>query len=139
MSLVDGVGRAGAAPKAMKTRRVPAGGFSFDPAIAAEEPEVASFTPAASIGAVGLVGMLAVQEGASRSRGEREARRHGEALLSALVGLQRTLLNDRIEPGSLERLASLADSVPWTSDPELQAALQGAALRARVELARRGH
>ncbi len=82
--------------------------------------------------------MLAVQEADDRSRCDREAYRHGSALLAALGRLQRDLLRDGADPPSLAQLSMLVETLPRASDPGLRAAVAAVALRASVELARRG-
>jgi len=92
----------------------------------------------AEVAGVALDGVLALQEADDRARCDRAAYLHSDALLAALGELQRELLREGANPPNLERLASLVRSLPRASDPGLRAAAQAVALRASVELARRG-
>jgi hypothetical protein len=92
--------------------------------------------PAEAMAAVGLDGMLAVQEAADAEERDRRARRHGRLLLAELAALQRELLSGG--DASLQHLAELAEAVPVAADPALAAVMRGIVLRARVEIARRG-
>jgi hypothetical protein len=69
---------------------------------------------------------------------EREARRHGRAVLDMLTALQRSLLAGPPDPATLRQLAALAAEIPPAADPELRACLAQVRLRARVELVRYG-
>jgi hypothetical protein len=78
----------------------------------------------------------AMQAGAA---GDREARRHGQALLAELAELQHALLGEEgEETGVLSRLSALLDDCPAATDPALAATLAAVVLRVRIELARRG-
>ena len=94
--------------------------------------------PAAASPAVALDGMLALQQAEGETVRDREARRHGQGLLDALARLQRSLLAEGSADAELAALATLLDTMPAASAPALAAALGAVALRARVELARRG-
>ncbi len=94
--------------------------------------------PAATSAAIPLDGMLALQEQEADAVRDRQARNHGQSLLQALAALQHILLFGRDAGAALERLASLAEAPPAAADPALAAIVQAIALRARVELARRG-
>jgi hypothetical protein len=110
-----------------------AGGFRVAAGSARAAP------PGLAAEGVVAAGLLALQEWPEdRPRRERDqaARRHGEALLAALAGVQRDMLADRVP--DLERLAILADTVPEAADSGLRAAMGAVALRARIELARWG-
>jgi hypothetical protein len=85
---------------------------------------------------VALPGMLALQEAEAEASRDREARRHGQAVLEELAGLQRALLAGPADPALLNRLTALTKAPPEAADPLLRAALQAVALRAKVELAR---
>lgn len=86
---------------------------------------------------VGMTLMLGLQESVTADAGDREARRHGQDLLAALVDLQRGLLSG--EGGSgLHRLALLADLTTHVTDPALKRVIGSIKLRARLELARAG-
>ncbi len=66
---------------------------------------------------------------------DREAAAQGGAMLDALAGLQRALLEgDNVAAGAT--LATLARSLPSAADPALNAVLQSVAVRAAVERAR---
>ena len=83
--------------------------------------------------------MLTLQETATETVGDRDARRHGHAMLEVLAALQRAMLlqadgTDR----ALGQLAALAEAVPEASTPQLGAIVASIKLRARIELARRG-
>ncbi len=111
-------------------------------------------TPSAAAAAAGfapgaLASLLAMQEAgpsaATTVAGgvrDREARRHGRAVLDALLAWQRGLLRGEPEVGALRQLASIAGEAEaeaaGASDPGLRAVLAEIMLRARVELARYG-
>lgn len=109
-------GRAGASP-----RRGP--GFHL--------PGAAEPAPAAVAGTAALAFV------AERTPEERDdaARRRGHALLEEMEGLRRDLLRGRMDSSRLSRLSLLAEGEAG-HDPALRDALEGIALRARVELAR---
>ncbi|HSU04456.1 MAG TPA: flagellar assembly protein FliX [Acetobacteraceae bacterium] len=106
-------------------------------------PESASGGAApAGVGGVSaamLPGMLALQEAGDESVQDRAARRRGHDLLKAMAVLQRALLAEANDPEPLARLAELVADVPQAADPRLAAAVTEVVLRARVELAKRGH
>jgi hypothetical protein len=72
-----------------------------------------------------------------RSRRRRATGRRGQDILKSLAELQRGLLGGEAG-GTLTRLASLLANLPRAADPRLDAVLGAVALRARIELARRG-
>ena len=109
-----------------------AGGF----AVAEPGPGVAG--PAATTATAALDGLLQLQEFDDTATRDRQARRHGHALLQELAELQRSLLGDGPLEGVLDRLNSLVETLPLAADPGLAATISAIALRARVELARRG-
>ncbi|HYI84592.1 MAG TPA: flagellar assembly protein FliX [Acetobacteraceae bacterium] len=130
---VAGVGRGGAVSPRGKTRSA-ASGFSLDglgSGSAAAETAAASATAA-----VGL-SLLAVQENGGRTGRDAAARRRAASILDELQGLQAELLGGRTDPARLARLAALQDGEEGT-DPALREAVRAIALRARIELARRG-
>ena len=98
---------------------------------------------------VALDGLLAVQEqsAATGTPGEvadREARRHGAAVLCELAVLQRDLLRPNADDGAgheattaLQRLATLQAEAPDAHDPAIRGLLAAVTLRARIELTRR--
>ncbi len=127
--VVGGVSRAG--PGATSVRRS-AGSRPFR-----AEPEKAGKSDAAvGTHAVAMTSLLALQEAESGSQRDREAQRHGEAMLDELGGLQRALLGDG-EAGTKE-LARLAGQTLTAADPGLAGVVRAIQLRAGIELARRG-
>ncbi len=93
--------------------------------------------PAAAASAASLDGMLLLQQVEDGPTRDRQARKHGRAMLEGLAALQHELLDGDVDPGTLERLAALADHCPEAADPALKATLASVSLRVRVELARR--
>lgn len=86
--------------------------------------------------------MLALQELADASGPDpmvrdRQARRHGRAMLDALRDMQLAMLAGDCADAAA-RLAALAGQGVDAADPALQAILSALAVRAQVELARRG-
>ena len=90
----------------------------------------------APVNGAGLSGLLALQEADADAVRDREARRHGQDLLSELAALQRELLDGPPGAARLQALAGLADAVPEAADPRLRDVVASIALRARIELAR---
>jgi hypothetical protein len=127
--IIDGVRRP--SPPPTGPLRSALRGFSV--AMPTERPP--SVAPTAS--ALPLDGMLALQEQEADAIRDREAHRHGRALLQALSTLQQAVLSGCGEEASLHHLAALAEGLPAAANPGLAAAIQALALRARVELARR--
>ena len=83
--------------------------------------------------------MLSLQETATETVGDRDARRHGNAMLEVLAALQRAMLLEADASGrALGQLAALAEAVPEASTPQLGAIVASIKLRAQIELARRG-
>ena len=133
MTWVDGIGPM--VPAARTSPRPSARGAGFTvPSGRAEAP--AGSAAAAEAAEVTLGGMLALQEAESGEVQDREARRHGQDMLAELLTLQRALLEGRLDPATLQRLADLAGNVPQAADPALRQAVGEVALRARIELAR---
>ena len=121
-----------AVPSAGSRRVAASGGFSVAPS------ETASLAGPAAAAAVGsLDGMLLLQQVEDGPTRDRQARRHGRAMLDGLAALQRALLDGELDPAMLERLAALAEHCPEASDPALRATLAAVSLRVQVELARR--
>jgi hypothetical protein len=89
------------------------------------------------VSAATAIGLLTVQELAPA--GERDARafRRGEDMLRELKALQLELLEGRADPARLQELARLTEGEK-PADPGLAEAVEAIALRARLELARRG-
>ena len=93
--------------------------------------------PSATTAAAPLDGMLLLQQVEDGPTRDRQARRHGRAMLDGLAELQCALLDGTLDPRTVERLAALAQHCPEASEPGLRAALAGISLRVQVELARR--
>jgi hypothetical protein len=114
-------------------RRV-AGGSGF----AVSTPGTSGATGPAATSATSMDGMLMLQQqvedGATR---DRQARKHGKAMLEGLAALQRELLDGDVDPGTLERLGALTEHCPEAADPGLRATLGAVSLRVQVEIARR--
>ena len=142
MTTINGIVWSGTAPSARRIRG--AGGF----VLAADLPSTAdapgTTQNATPVFAAFMEGLLGLQEQAPNAPAvrDREARRHGQALLSALAEMQLSLVGSRGSPASLarvgERLSALADGVPVAADPRLREVVAAITLRARVELARCG-
>ncbi len=133
-------------PKAapLRARRL-AGGFTVGepeapgleaPGLKTPESDPAAAGPA--LAAVHLAALEAAQPGhseASTGQVDREAGRHGRAMLGALAGLQLAGLDgDTI--AARRTLADLARALPAGASPGLDSILQAIAQRAAVELAR---
>ncbi|HYZ61637.1 MAG TPA: flagellar assembly protein FliX, partial [Acetobacteraceae bacterium] len=84
---------------------------------------------------VSVLSLLALQEAESGAVQDREARRHGTAVLDELSELQRDLLGEGAP--KLDRLAALAARPVAAADPALAGVLRAIQLRAGIELARR--
>jgi Class II flagellar assembly regulator len=133
-----GIGTVGASRAAPgKAGRAGRSGFSLGQ-VGAGQGQAASETAAStSLAGVGL-GLLAVQSGYDEGERDAAARRRAESLLEDLAGLQAELLGGAPDPERLARLASLAASGEAGADPGLRELVEAIALRAQVELARRG-
>jgi hypothetical protein len=107
------------------------GGFRLPASAAAANAGVVSSM--AELG--GMLGLQEQEDGAARDRG---ARRHGQASLRELAALQRSLLAGPGDPEALQRLTALGRATPEFSDPGLSSVVKAIALRAAIELARRG-
>lgn len=102
-------------------------------------PDSGDAVPSGSIApsaAVGLQGLLGLQEAESGAVQDRAARRHAESLLDALGLLQRGLLGGGTASVALDRLATMAQAGPAACDPRLAAVLHAVTLRAAIEAAR---
>ena len=151
----DGIGRSGGA--VASRRRASASGFTLPPEAG---PAIGAATDVQDAGASGdsapvfaafMEGLLGLQERGAMDASstpavrDREARRHGQALLSALAELQLALIGGGGGSGTprdglkslSERLSVLASTLPAAADPGLQAVVRAIGLRARIELARR--
>ena len=104
--------------------RLPGGGT----AEAAESSALAGAAP---------VGLMALQEADDPAGRDRRGHARAQELLEELAALQTEMLRGGADPDRLARLAQLAEGES-PADPVLADALAGIALRARVELARRG-
>lgn len=135
MAAIEGIGspRAGRLPS--RIRAAGADRFTVGSAPASAAQPRAAEAAQASVPAC----MLILQEIGAETPQDRAAGRHGRALLSALARLQRQLLGAPDDGAALHELAELAASVPSATDPAVAAVLRAVVLRARVELARRGH
>ncbi|HEY2618250.1 MAG TPA: flagellar assembly protein FliX [Acetobacteraceae bacterium] len=108
-------------------------GFSVPPEPAGTGEAMAAAAPqATSLGC-----MLTLQELGGETVEDREARRHGHDMLTALSTLQRLLLMGDDDVTALQHLAALAAVVPRATDRRLAAMVAAIVVRARVELARR--
>ncbi len=85
-----------------------------------------------------LDALLTLQQVDEPAERDGAARRQGHALLRALGGLQRLLLEGGDPAAALEQIRVLADATPAAANPGLAAAMELVVLRARIELARRG-
>lgn len=120
---IAGLGAVGV-PRAAP-RRAGVGGFSV--------PEEAAAAP--GVAGVAMQSLLGLQEAGQDAVRDREARRHGGAILAALAALQRALLGGA-DAGALASLAALVERVPLPADPRLAEVQHALLVRAAVELAR---
>jgi hypothetical protein len=135
MSWIDGVGRPGLPRPARRTAGAGQGAFSVPSGSAAASARTAGV---AASSAAALDGMLALQERGDGTVQDREARRRGQDLLGALSRMQRSILAGGSDPELLRDMVALTADLPRAADPGLRRVLEAIALRARVELARRG-
>lgn len=135
MTGITGLGRTAAAAGAYAPSRTATagGGGAFR---VSERTEGQAVSAAGSAG--GLTGLLAMQEAGTAELRDREARRHGRAMLQGLAALQRALLAGQDDPETLHELGQLAARETDAADPALLAVVRATRLRAQVELARRG-
>jgi len=92
---------------------------------------------AAALAGAAPTGLMALQEADDPAGRDRRGAARARDLLKELSALQAGLLRDGAGMAGLERLAALAEGEA-PADPVLADALAGIALRARVELAKRG-
>lgn len=128
---IRGVG-AGAAARAARGARGATGGFSLGAGTEGPGPAAAQ-----AMAGPAAVGLLTLQEAGPVAERDAHARRRGESLLRELAGLQADLLAGRADPARLRAIAALAEG-ETPADPALAGAIAAIALRARIELARRG-
>jgi hypothetical protein len=131
---VSGVSRGGGAAAARGPTRS-AGGFSVRGADSGGA--VAGTAAASATAAVGLSLLAAQEDGGGRAGRDAEAQRRADSILDELQGLQADLLGGRADPARLARLAALGTGEEG-ADPGLRDTVRAVALRARIELARRG-
>jgi hypothetical protein len=116
-----------------RATRGASGGFK----VSDGKEEAKEASASSGVSAASAMGLLTVQELAPA--GERNARafRRGEEMLQELKALQLELLEGRAYPARLQQLARLTVG-DKAADPVLAEAIEAIALRARLELARRG-
>ncbi|MGH7104356.1 MAG: flagellar assembly protein FliX [Acetobacteraceae bacterium] len=136
MTTIDRLGGTGRPASVRPSRSVHGSAAGFVLPEAAATPDgaesVRETVPATLLGA-----MLALQEAATDRARDRVARRHGEAVLTALMALQVRLLSGPMHGGAaLGHLARLVAQLPEAADPVLGVLIRDVALRAEVELAR---
>lgn len=107
------------------TQHGAAGGFR----VPGQQPGAVVMT----VGAAAVPGLL----GSVASPRDQWARRRGGALLRGLDSLQRELLAGTSNPSVMQQLVGLLEGEDG-EDPALAEVVRGLALRARIELARRG-
>ena len=117
------------------TRQADAG--LFESALRSYASTAEATTPLAS---PAIVNPLLLQEivTGDRLRRDRDARDRGKTLLDALEALRRAMLGSGDEQAELARLSDLLSSIPQADDPQLSALVRAIAVRAAVELSRRG-
>ena len=93
---------------------------------------------AAAASPASLAGLLSLQETADDGQ-DRRTLKHGQALLAKLSRLQRAILSGGSDQALLEELAALGQTSFETADPRLRALIGSVLLRAKIELAKRGH
>lgn len=128
MTAIYGLGATGAARAPVRARSTTA--FRLPDAASPDSAEAAS-----SASQVGMPSLLSAQEAYGEPVGDREARRHGRAMLDALSRLQRALLGGE-GPDALQSLANLVRATPEPADPRLAAVQRAVLVRAAVELQR---
>ena len=115
-------------------RRRSAGGGEFRLAA----PTAAAADHTAAVAPASLAGLLSLQETADDGQ-DRRTLKHGQALLSKLSRLQRAILSGGSDHEVIEELAALGQTSYETADPRLRALIGSVLLRAKIELAKRGH
>lgn len=135
---VIGAAKGGGAAAGLRgTAARPAAGFSVggggEAAARGNAAQTAGVSAAAAVG----LSLLVAQEGGNRGGRDAAARRRAASILDELRGLQAEALGGRRDPARLRRLAELQAGEDG-ADPGLRETVRAVALRARVELARRG-
>jgi hypothetical protein len=143
------VGRASAGGARVAGGRVAGVGAGFSLGLAgtgAAPGGTAQGAGAAPAAGVAPMALFALQEGGEDRQGypqlpaparDEAARQGAEAMLDELQELQRALLGAGLAP-ALERLAARLGALEEAADPGLREAVRAVALRAEIELARRG-
>jgi hypothetical protein len=129
------IGRVQSGPAASKAR--PARGAAGFGALLASSPEVEA--PGETAPAAPIALPMSYDTASDAVRADKDARRHGRALLQALAAMQLALLASDPADGGAEaraQLERLAASAPQADDPVLRLILREIAVRAAVELAR---
>lgn len=119
------IGAAGARPGV-------AGSFSV-PSTVEPDGMAACVDPVRTMSAAGGSMMLALQEHTAQDLADREARRHGQAVIEQLAALQLALLSDT-PTDIIETLSSMLRTEPRGAHPALSHALSSIRLRARIAL-----
>jgi hypothetical protein len=91
--------------------------------------------PAAGAAPAAALAAVVYEEADRQVSADRQARRHGRAMLQALGALQLAILGDG-ETSARSQLAALVAQAPAAHDPVLRLILREISLRAAVELAR---
>jgi hypothetical protein len=128
---IEGPGRT-LAPSGKPTARRAGAGFAV--AETPDEPGAAAAAHAEAAPPLAGIGPLVPPDGTAEVN-DREAARQGAALLDAMAGLQKALI-DGDSAQARARLAGLAQQGLSAADPALDRVLQAVAQRAAVELAR---
>jgi hypothetical protein len=128
---IESSGKPVAATATTRARRKESGFTLPDSDAPAATDEAAEPAAAQSVALVSLAGLAPQPDPVA----DREAAAQGGAMLDALAGLQRALLEGNSAAAGAS-LATLARTLPGATDPALDAVLQSVALRAAVERAR---
>ena len=132
MAAIEGVGPPGSVRAGVRRSAGASPRFTLPAETIASPHAVTEARPVAP-----MASMLALQEFGGETVEDREARRHGQEVLSVLAELQRALLTGNDEAAVLQRLAELTATLPRATDGRLAALVSAINLRVRVELARR--
>lgn len=128
--VIGGVSRA----EPVRGRRIR--GAAGQPSFGVAEAGTTEVETGCAASGVALPSLLAMQEAQSAALQDREARRHGQAVIQELAALQRGMLGE--SGPDLTRLAGLAERTIDAADPALAGILRAIQLRAGIELARYG-